>query len=57
MLDEAQEDDLNGNQTRPKKKRKQASTVTQKKWTWKDEFVEALIGYIKEYKTVCCLAL
>lgn len=39
-----------------KKKRKQTSTVTQKKWTWKDEFVEAHIGYIKEYKTVCCLA-
>ena len=34
------------------KMRKQADTVSQKKWTWKDEFLESLIGYIKEHKTV-----
>ena len=41
VLDDSQEDELNGNQPRPKK-RKQTYTVTQKKWNWKDEFVEAL---------------
>ena len=30
------------------------STVSaNKKWSWKDEHVEALIGYIKDYKTLC----
>ena len=30
------------------------STVSaNKKWSWKDEHVEALIGYFKDYKTLC----
>ena len=54
VLDDSQEDqhELNGYQPRPKK-RKQTDAVTQKKWTWKDEFVASLIAYIKEYKAVC----
>ena len=54
VLDDSQEaeEELDDNQSRPKKRRK-IHTVTQKKWNWKDEYVEALIGYIKEYKTVC----
>lgn len=39
----------------PVKKRKEEPAVTAKtKWSWKDEYVEALIGYrIKDHKTLC----
>ena len=46
MLDYSQEaeGERNDNQSRPKKRRK-IDTVIQQKWNWKDEYVEALIGY------------
>ena len=51
VLDDSQEaeEELNDNQSRPKKRRK-IHTVTQKKWNWKDEYVEALIGYAPNSK-------
>ena len=38
VLDDSRKDEL-------KKKRKQTDIVTQKKWTWKDEFFESFIGH------------
>ena len=46
-------DGLEVRQPPAKKRRKEPAVSTNKKWSWRDEHVEALIGYMKDYKTLC----
>ena len=46
-------DGLEVRQPPAKKRRKEPAVSANKKWSWRDEHVEALIGYMKDYKTLC----
>ena len=53
LRDSQEEDGLEVRQPPAKKRRKERAVSANKKWSWKDEHVEALIGYMKDYKTLC----
>ena len=53
LKDSQEEDGLDVRQPPAKKRRKEPAVSANKKWSWKDEHVEALIGYMKDYKTLC----
>ena len=53
LRDSQGKDELEVRQPPAKKRRKEPAVSANKKWSWKDEHVEALIGYMKDYKTLC----
>lgn len=48
-----EKDGLEARQPPAKKRRKEPAVSANKKWSWRDEHVEALIGYMKDYKSLC----
>ena len=48
-----EKDGLEVRQPPAKKRRKEPAVSANKKWSWRDEHVEALIGYMKDYKSLC----
>ncbi|KAL9976393.1 hypothetical protein ACROYT_G013691 [Oculina patagonica] len=54
VVDDYHQAEVEQPEGRPKTlKRKKSEVEKPKKWSWKEEFVEALIKEIKDYKTVC----
>ncbi|KAL9983386.1 hypothetical protein ACROYT_G005549 [Oculina patagonica] len=54
VVDDYQQAEVEQPEGRPKTlKRKKSEVEKPKKWSWKEEYVEALIKEIKDYKTVC----
>ena len=53
LRDNQEEDGLEVRQPPAKKRRKEPAVSANKKWSWKDEHMEALIGYMKDYKNLC----
>ena len=52
LRDSQGEDELEVRPPPAKRRRKEPALSANKKWSWKDEHVEALIGYIKDYNTL-----
>jgi len=53
LRDDQEEEGFELHQPSAKKRRKEPGVSASKKWSWKDEHVQALIGYIKDYKNLC----
>ena len=53
LRDCQEEDGLEVRQPPAKKRRKEPAVSANKKWSWRDEHVEALIGYMNDYKSLC----
>ena len=53
LRDCQEEDGLEVRQPPANKRRKEPAVSANKKWSWRDEHIEVLIGHMKDYKSLC----